>query len=278
MLIDLAIGDAYGAGFEFAPDDLVRKYNNLSCYLPHALGDVPGRYTDDTQMSIALAILLIEEKDWSPINIANSFVNCFKRDERIGYSKGFYDFLRSVKSGNQFLKKIDAVSIRNGACMRAAPIGVLNNIAQILEYAEIQARVTHNTESGILSSQAIALCSHYFLHSLGSKSELTQFINEHTNKSWDNNWSQPVPCSGLETVNAVITVLEKSSCLRSVLINSVALTGDVDTVAAVSFGIASQNEQYRDNLPPFLYEDLEDGEFGKEYLSTISKKLLNLRS
>jgi hypothetical protein len=35
MLLELAIGDAYGAGFEYASDQIVRERNDLSAYVPH---------------------------------------------------------------------------------------------------------------------------------------------------------------------------------------------------------------------------------------------------
>jgi ADP-ribosylglycohydrolase len=55
MLLELAIGDAYGAGFEYASE--MMKYNDLSRYVQHPrhLGTRPGMYTDDTQMSLAIA-------------------------------------------------------------------------------------------------------------------------------------------------------------------------------------------------------------------------------
>jgi hypothetical protein len=43
MLLELAIGDAYGAGFEFAADRIVREQNDLSCYVQHPrYGRKPG--------------------------------------------------------------------------------------------------------------------------------------------------------------------------------------------------------------------------------------------
>jgi ADP-ribosylglycohydrolase len=52
MLIELAIGDAYGAGFEYVKDEIVRTRNTLEAYLGHARHNIaPGQYTDDTQMA-----------------------------------------------------------------------------------------------------------------------------------------------------------------------------------------------------------------------------------
>ena len=276
MLLDVAIGDAYGAGFEFSPADIVEKHNDLTAYRAHGLGVEPGKYTDDTQMSLAISQLLIDGKEWTSLNIADSFVQCFKRDVRPGYATGFGQFLRSINSGTEFLQKIKPESTRNGACMRSAPIDVLADISQIMEYSLVQAKTTHNSKSGILSSQAVAICAHYFFYNLGSKSDLCEFVNQYTKTQWDNHWQQPVPCSATETVNAIITALETSSCLKSLLIQSVSFSGDVDTVAAVALGIASQSGEYEKNLPGFLYDDLENGEFGRDYLLKIGEKLMSL--
>ena len=56
------MGDAYGAGFEYADREVVVRDNDLSRYVNrprHRLA--PGRYTDDTQMSIAIAEAIVED-------------------------------------------------------------------------------------------------------------------------------------------------------------------------------------------------------------------------
>lgn len=277
MLLEIAIGDAYGAGFEFAPQAKVDCYNNVSKYMQHELGISAGHYTDDTQMSLAIAELLIEGKPWTRQNIADKFVECFKRDERQGYSKGFYYFLKSVNNGAEFLEKIEPNSERNGAAMRAAPLGYLQDITTLLEYAKIQAMLTHNTEIGIKSSQAVALAAHFAIYNLGEKRDLTAFVCQHTNFNWNDLWQQSVKCCGEQTVNAILSVLKSSESLKGVLTNSVAFTGDVDTVAAVALGIAKASNLYADDLPNFRYEEIEDGQYGKQYLLSQTRKISILR-
>lgn len=277
MLLEIAIGDAYGAGFEFAPQAKVDCYNNVSKYMQHELGISAGHYTDDTQMSLAIAELLIEGKPWTRQNIADKFVECFKRDERQGYSKGFYYFLKSVNNGAEFLEKIEPNSERNGAAMRAAPLGYLQDITTLLEYAKIQAMLTHNTEIGIKSSQAVALAAHFAIYNLGEKRDLTAFVCQHTNFNWNDLWQQSVKCCGEQTVNAILSVLKSAESLKGVLTNSVAFTGDVDTVAAVALGIAKASNLYADDLPNFLYEEIEDGQYGKQYLLSQTRKISILR-
>ena len=277
MLLQIGIGDAYGAGFEFSPMEKIQNYNDLTSYHTHELDIPAGHYTDDTQMSLALAELLIDGESWSRELIADKFVACFKRDVREGYSKGFFQLLSSIENGTELIARIDPKSTRNGAAMRAAPIGVVSDIEAVLSMAEMQASITHNTEIGIKSAQAVALTAHYFIYDKGPKSALGKFVSEFTKRDWNDSWNAPVACCGEETVNALLTVLKNSSTLKEVLINSVAFSGDVDTVAAVGLGIANLSVEYEKSLLPFLYDELENGIYGRDYLQGVGEKLLSLR-
>ena len=49
MLLEIAIGDAYGAGFEYVNAAIIREHNALSGTIQHPRhGTKPGQYTDDT--------------------------------------------------------------------------------------------------------------------------------------------------------------------------------------------------------------------------------------
>jgi len=277
LLLEIGIGDAYGAGFEFSPLEKIKTFNNLSVYCAHELGISSGSYTDDTQMSLAIAELMIDGAEWTKDNLAKKFVECFKRDERLGYSKGFHLFLQSVRNGDEFLKKIKPDSTRNGAAMRSAPLGYVGDIDVLLEMAELQAAITHDTEVGRKSSQAVALASHYTIYELGKKENLTEFVAQCSKYNWRDDWSSPVACCGVETVNALLTVLKKSESLREILIKSVAFSGDVDTVAAVGMGIGSCSKEYSADLPAFLYDELESGKYGKNYLAEIGGQLAKIK-
>jgi ADP-ribosylglycohydrolase len=140
VLLELAVGDAYGAGFEYADRDFVAAHNDLSGYVRHPRhGIIPGHYTDDTQMSLAVAEAILSDQPWTPQMLADRFVGAFKRDPREGYAQGFYDFLRRVESGAQFLAEIRPDSDKSGAAMRAAPIGVYPTVAEVIERATVQA-------------------------------------------------------------------------------------------------------------------------------------------
>lgn len=99
MLLELAVGDAYGAGFEYADAQRVQQYNNLSRYAQHPSNrSKRGCYTDDTQMSLAIAETIVAGERGTPEVLARRFVATFKRDPREGYASRFYQFLLKFRS------------------------------------------------------------------------------------------------------------------------------------------------------------------------------------
>ena len=276
MMLEATIGDAYGSGYEFAPDFVFEK-NTLQNYLPHADGSGNfNRYTDDTQMAIGLTELLIEDVEWTPLNIANKFVEVFKRDVRIGYAGRFFAFLISIKDGKEFLEKIIPTSERNGASMRAYPLGVLADENEILRRVEIQARVTHDTDEGVFSAQVVALSVHYFLYKKGPKADLEKYLKKLIPIDWDFNWEGKVNMRGREAVLAALAAIRKYDRLSAILIQSVEYKGDVDTVANLAMAIGSVAEEIDNDLPPFLTKQLEQGKYGRLFIKKLDLQLMRL--
>ena len=116
MLVEMAIGDAYGAAFEFMSDDFIAGKNDLSGYKRNPETHLGGGcYTDDTQMTIAIAEHLLSGEAPSHEGLAEHFVVVFKRDERRGYSKRVFGALQNAGNGRDFLAAITPVSDRSGA-------------------------------------------------------------------------------------------------------------------------------------------------------------------
>jgi ADP-ribosyl-[dinitrogen reductase] hydrolase len=279
MLLELAIGDAYGAGFEYANENAA-KFNDLSAYVRHPKHReiLAGMYTDDTQMSIAIAELMVERVDWTPLNISSKFLECFKRDERTGYSGNFYDFLKSVNSGEEFLARMQPNSDKSGASMRAIPLGIYPTIEEVMEHCRIQAAITHNTPDGIQASQAAALMSHYFIYQLGSKADVGLWLEKQIPKShlWNTDYKGKVKAQGWMSVRAAITAVKRNDSLSTLLKDCIAFTGDVDTVATIALGAASNSLEYAKDLPQILVDMLENRKYGRDYLIELDKKLMAL--
>ncbi len=274
MLVELAVGDAYGAGFEYAPAEVVRRHNTASYYIKHQKHNIPpGCYTDDTQMTLAVVDLLLSGESWTRHNVAARFLDAFHRDPREGYADKFYSFLKEVRSGEDFLARIDPTSDKSGAAMRAAPLGVLPTIGEVVDKCRVQAAVTHDTPDGINAACAAALMTHYFLYDFGPKARLPAFLQGQVQGPWIAPWFGKVEHKGWMSVRAAITAVVRNRRLSDLLIDCVAFTGDVDTVATIALAAASCSPEYEQDLPPSLLSTLENGPYGRDYLGELDRRL-----
>lgn len=274
MLLHLAIGDAYGAGFEYVKPALLRQHNHLGAYFQHPRHQTirPGQYTDDTQMSLAVAEALLESPRPTAVQWAEHFYRAFQRDPREGYASRFYDFLRSLADGSDFLQRIKPHSEKSGACMRALPVGLLPQISEVMEVAAAQARLTHDTPGGIQSARAVALAAHYFLYRLGPVAHLDEFLRAEIGGEWSN-WRGRVGETGLEAARAALSALQRNTSMAELLRQCVDYTGDVDTVACIALGAAACSLEYRRDLPRVLFDGLERGRYGHDYLARLQDRL-----
>lgn len=273
MLKEIAIADAYGSGFEFSSKEKINIHNNLKKYSSHDLYLMAAKYTDDTQMSIAIAELIIANSDWSNASIASKFVECFKRDPRLGYSKGFYKILNTVDSGSELISMLKNDSDRNGAAMRSVPLGTIQDKNELLWKAKAQAMVTHNTEIGIRSSCAVALAAHFGLYSHGKLSELENFLEAESLSGWNYQWCGEVSVKAFDTVSAAFSALLSCRNIHDLLIQCINLGGDTDSVAAIAVGLATCFDEYEKSLPVHLVAALDEPTYGLEYLEFLDSKL-----
>lgn len=274
MILEAAIGDAYGAGFEFQGLDYIIKNNDLTQYHKHGMyTEIYKRYTDDTQMAIAIAELLLEDDNWNEVKVADKFVEVFHRDKRRGYSDRVYNALDASKNGNDFLRIIDNRSSGNGSAMRAYSIGLLNDIPQILDFCEIQAKTSHNTAEGISCAKRIALAVHFYKYQLGDKTSLIDFINDTLKEKEIYKVTSPIDMHGYFTTQAVIKIVSEANSMKDCLKRGIDFGGDTDTVAALCMAILSNKKDCEKTLPEFLYDQLENATYGKDFLISLDRKL-----
>ncbi len=275
MLLEASIGDAYGAGFEFRELDFIHEHNDLTRYFEHGYySDIYKKYTDDTQMAIAISELLLEQSDWNEIRVADKFVEVFQRDKRNGYSKRVYAALDASINGKELLRNLNNGSNGNGSAMRAYPIGLLNNVEQVLEFAKIQAQVSHNTEEGIICAQRIALAAHYYFNKLENSISLIEFLNETLKVKGDFRVISPIDMHGYPTTNAVVKLISHETSIRNCLKTSIDCGGDTDTVAALCMALLSQKENCSKELPAFLFDELENAQYGRDFLIDLDSLLI----
>lgn len=297
MLLEIAIGDAYGLGHEFAPQEFVNKFNDLSQYYPHQKyskeenGLQPGDYSDDTQMSLSLFEYLMwfkkvtKPEDYTssmvnPETIATEFIQAFKRDPRKGYAKGFQALLEEVSSGKEFIEKINSKgkTTSNGSVMRACPIGLFGSLPFVKHVAKVQAELTH-TGTSILAAQAVALSVYFLFHRLGPLEALPSFLNKELEVdidwSYDGSRVAYKDDLGLQTAKAAIHTAITTKSFSECLQKAVSYGGDTDSVASVACGIISVSKYHKMDIPQVLLDNLENNQYGKDYLIKLDREFFD---
>jgi ADP-ribosylglycohydrolase len=274
MLFEIALGDAYGAGFEFCPREKIARCNDGLHYLVSERGIPAGRYTDDTQMSLAVSELLLREDEPDEAAFADAFLATYQRDPRPGYSSHFAVLLEACADGAELCARLPPGSRRNGAAMRSVPLAVIDDIARLRRVAHAQAGVTHRSEEGRLSSFVVGLMGHALLHERATIAEMPRRVEAHAGFVLRADWTGEVACDAIETLHAVNTALQRHRSLATLLRDCVEFGGDVDSVAAIALGLASLSAEFAADLPPSLVDGLEDGAFGKGYIRALDRRLV----
>jgi len=292
MLLGLALGDAYGAPFENL--SYIKASEKLA-----SDGLVCGTYTDDTQQALAVAELLASGQSCSPETMADFFLTAYKRDKRFGYSEMTQKMLAS-DSPKLFLESISTVEKVNrktdGAAMRALPIGFLPERDGVICCAGLSASITHGHPDAIAATIGIALIAHHRLYHHTPFSEIWSAVREDIRKIHPDiirycdtcallkspereillesyaEYGVPYTESRIFLGSVLFLLIQYGSDPMRLLIESILLGGDTDTVAAVVLGAALITGGEGSEIWN-LVSALEDGPFGKKYLIYIGDQL-----
>ena len=281
MILEIAIGDAYGAAFEFAPKEYVDEHNDGLSYKTriskHGSSMGGGVYTDDTQMTLAVAeTIMSNPPEFKPATFAAGFMTAYKRDVpyRRGYGSRVRLALTNSFSATEFLQQcIEPHSSSNGSVMRVLPCGILSTPEQVQNAAIAQSVTTHLHPDAIDASRVLALVVHSLIYNEDMKFarhvawalKECNFRHDHPvvtkYKDYDT-----VPCDALITVGAAFDVVSKSKDYQDVLVRSVNMLGDVDSVAAIAMGLASLVPSIKKEFTyTTLFDFLEATPFGRDY-------------
>lgn len=299
MLLRIAQGDAYALPYEYVKDEdapglkqellKLERYHRHPTY--HNMG--AGTYTDDTQMSIAVAEVLWENAQgtmngyMSTETFMRRFFEAFKRDPRDGYSRQLQRILEGSKTFEEFVETLVPCSNANGAAMRAVPIGVISDPEQVVKVATLQAAGTHSTPGGVDSAVTVALMSHFALHSTRDLTEVLEWGSQYCSafEGFHEPWEGRVkarddvpgdPGVGMNTAHAAHTLLTQERTLKGIMRQVIEWGGDTDSVASIAWGIASCRCQ-DEVLPSFLEDDLErsvGSDYGPQFLKDLGKRLM----
>jgi ADP-ribosylglycohydrolase len=227
-------------------------------------------------MTCAVAETLLDcGPDATARDFVEHFVVAFKREAtpREGYAGRFFDFLMTVRDADDFMARIRPDSEKSGGAMRAGPCGVLASPDRVKAVSALQASTTHNTPAGIAAAQAAALMCHYFCYEIGPRNELAAFLNTHVPfVDWRPAYVGDVGAYGVDAVRAALTAVMRNDTLSDLLIDCVAFGGDVDTVATIGMAAAAYAGDMDQTLPASLWDGLENGPFGRDYLVALDER------
>ena len=284
-LTGLAIGDALGMPFE--------TESPLSTHLASWTGDYqasgfhrlkPGQFTDDTQMSLALAESILENKFYEPSIAAKKYLAWFVSGDCRGIGGNTRKAMQNLAQGKDWHAAGIEQAEGNGTAMRAAPIGAHQNrgterLRASAHWARIDAAITHKSEEAKEGSAAMAVAVSH-LCSGGRKADLLTTVLEQVAKSriryaledvyravrrgdslGDFLKTKEWLLAGVsphvtQSVPAAFTVFLWSENFEDTVKNAVKMGGDTDSVAAMAGALAGSLYGI-EGIPKTLLDPLE---------------------
>lgn len=290
MLVEMAVADAYAIAWEFT--DQQTGANDFSQFYQHPTYAelLPGQYTDDTQRSIANAMVLLEghQDRFNPLVYARSYLEQVRMDPREGYSRGYQAFLASVDDPLDFLVRIERNKVSNGSLKGVAPIGLLPDLREVKLAAMMQAITTHHPDT-VIHAQLVAMAVHYFTHCQGDQDVLVQWLLGNApfvNTSQADIWLSDVEGfkhggrTGIKasSISAWMAwAVGEYTSLKEIIYWSVEAGGDTDSAAAVAVAVAScaSDDEIEKNIPENLKTALDAANpgFGLKYLGDLEARV-----
>ena len=300
-MLGLAIGDAIGAANEFVMyDEIRRRYppDGVKGFHP-TRGMRPGSYTDDTEMSIAVARGLLNAEDFSTKSIMKSMTKEFilwKQNTNSSRAPG-NTCLRGVGSlyaGVHWSESGVIDSKGCGTAMRSAPIGLAYRHATdaITGLGSKISLMTHGHPTATAGSVATA----FLVAKSLSSTETIELLNklDLVTRRIDEDFAEhmlKIP-QALETdtpkaahellgrgwvaeeavAGAIYANVKHPSSFRGIILEAANSGGDTDSKACIAGAIAGARLG-REAIPSSWVEGVED----RELLTNLADKLFRLQ-
>ncbi len=295
------LGDAFGAGFEgMSPDQTVLYLSTLSEKFTRA-------YTDDTDMTLALAESIVESGKVDPDHIANKFrQSC---DLTRGYGMGAIKAILALRAGAAWHQvsriAFEKGSFGNGAAMRVSPVGLFyHHDSKGLQKAAIdQANITHTHPLGqwgaVMQASSVGLA---LLQDPKRPFKKDEFLVELREILWpgpveyqkalnemENMFAQGEKIetgeiarrlgNGMEAHRSVPSAsylaLTYSPNFQDAIRAAISLGGDTDTIAGMVGAIVGAHVGER-GLPEEWIEQLEEGPRGLSFARQLTSRLFEV--
>jgi ADP-ribosylglycohydrolase len=182
--------------------------------------------------------------------------------------------------------------------MRVSPIGLYPDLNTVYELANLQSSITHNTLKGRTAAVAVALMVHYFYYGLGPRKDLYDWFLAETGQLKLDGFGPPslirndsdmemlkknfvvaypedrrISTLGWDCVASAKQVVLENSSMSEILKKICDYSGDTDTAACIAMAIASVCDEIDNDIPQNLYDGLENGPYGRNYLESLDKRL-----
>jgi ADP-ribosylglycohydrolase len=153
-LVGLAVGDAYGAGYEGQPPSSCQPSQEIIGGGPFRLK--PGQWTDDTSMTLCLAESLVETNSFDPVDQLERYCRWYREGylsatgSCFGIGSTTTQALQSFeRTQKPYCGPTDPRMAGNGSLMRVAPVPLFlaGQPAEAIERAGESSRTTHGARN-----------------------------------------------------------------------------------------------------------------------------------
>ena len=235
--LGLAIGDAYGAPFEGGPIE------RLLWKIIGKTKDGKFRYTDDTQMSIDLAISFIQNSGINQEHLAVTFAKNYQWSRGYGPSAAWS--LKKIKNGANW-KNVNRVKFKdgsfgNGAAMRAPILAMCfpQDKERLNENIVKCSEITHAHPLAIEGAKLIAFVTYAALHDWNTEVIIEALPTWCKSKEY-----QTKVAFCIKSIQTLDVVQDK--VLKSNLGNGIAASKSC--VTAIYFALKFRNQSYNSML------------------------------
>lgn len=176
-IMGTAVGDALGAPYEGQPRSQLYMQNEVGDAYAPLQGYPLGQYTDDTQMTLAIAESIIDCDKVDGEDIARRFARLWQTGEIVGAGISCSQAARNIMLGVSWREAGSEVGrAGNGTVMRVSPVGLwhYNSPVDVLKWdAAISSIITHKDKRSTAGAVVIAFCiAHIVSHERIIKDEL----------------------------------------------------------------------------------------------------------
>jgi poly(ADP-ribose) glycohydrolase ARH3 len=290
-LLGLAVGDALGGRFEAQlPEAMRSRFANITDLMNHLREEL--WYTDDTQMTIAVAEELLAHGAITEAGLCAAFVANYVPSR--GYGRGARAILEAMEEGGDHravaARYFPGGSYGNGAAMRVAPVGLVfrRDVQRLREQARLSAEPTHLHPFGIegarLLARAVALAveSENFDRKVFFETLIAECISEEFRSRLRLASTVQTPAdlaglgNGIEALESVPTAIASFALapesFEATVGQVVMLGGDTGTLAAMA-GALSGAFIGVSGLPSRLVGLLEQSPKGRAYITDLADRL-----